>query len=144
MTPVRLRRILPARLELATPRSVGCGHGSGNRRTTPIVDQAVSRLVLKEAINLGPYNFFRRSSTYGRFTRFGFPVTEIDFPSPTALLKHLDDGVFHSFVLHITRPPPKSAGERLGEISASVCAQVYTTEIVPLIFTNWPLAEASD
>jgi len=43
-------------------------------------------------------NFDRKGSAYRRHT--GFSTVKMDFPSPTVALNQLNDGVFHTSVLH--------------------------------------------
>jgi len=56
--------------------------------------------VLEHAINLGFSKLDCQGSANPSYTGFAFAVTKPDFPSPTAAIGQLNDGVFYSIVFH--------------------------------------------
>ena len=53
-----------------------------------------------ESDHLGFGKFGGKRSAYRHIAGLRFPVTKIDFPSPTAAFQQLDNGAFDSSVFH--------------------------------------------
>jgi hypothetical protein len=56
--------------------------------------------ILYDAINLKFSEFDCKLSTFRRYPGFGLAVVKPDFPFPPGAARHLNNGVFHPFVLH--------------------------------------------
>jgi hypothetical protein len=93
-----------------------CEHlqaGGRERRRGPvrvIQAEAVLPPVLQDAIDLIFRQLDCERATYRSYTGFVFAVLKPDFPSPTAAIRQLNDGVFYPSVFHRIGSAPERGG----------------------------------
>jgi hypothetical protein len=72
--------------------------------------EAVLLPVLQDAVDLIFRQLDCERATYRSYTGFVFAVLKPDFPSPTAAIRQLNDGVFYPSVFHRIGPAPERGG----------------------------------